>query len=79
MRANGSGLNRHEKSHSPQRNSVCYRSRRKKDSRQIDLKEHGGLWEDFYDVLIAKQRKDEPRESLESVKRRLRRAGKLDG
>ena len=51
----------------------------KKTAVQIDLKEHGGLWEDFYDVLIAKQRKDEPRESLESVKRRLRRAGKLDG
>ena len=51
----------------------------KKTAVQIDLKEHGGLWEDFYDVLTAKQRKDEPRESLESVKRRLRRAGKLDG
>ena len=51
----------------------------KKTAVQIDLKEHGGLWEDFYDVLIAKQRNDEPRESFESVKRRLRRAGKLDG
>jgi len=50
----------------------------KKTAVQIDLKEHGELWEDFYDVLIAKQRKDEPRESFESVKRRLRRAGKLD-
>ncbi len=51
----------------------------KKTAVQIDLKKHGGLWEDFYDLLIAKQRKDEPRESFEYVKRRLRRAGKLDG
>ena len=25
----------------------------------IDLEEYGDLWEDFYDVLIAQQRKDE--------------------
>jgi hypothetical protein len=36
------------------------------------------LWEDFYDVLIAKRRKDEPRESLESVNSRLHRSGKLN-
>ena len=45
----------------------------------IDLKEHGELWEDFYDSLIARSRADEPRESLESVKERLRQAGKLRG
>jgi len=43
----------------------------------IDLKEHGELWEDFYDSLIARSRTDEPRESLDSVKERLRQAGKL--
>lgn len=45
----------------------------------IDLKKHGELWEDFYDALVARQRAHEPRESFESVKRRLRKAGKLDG
>lgn len=45
----------------------------------IDLKKHGELWEDFYDGLTAKKRKDEPRESLESVRELLERTGKLDG
>jgi len=44
---------------------------------QIDLKEYGELWEDIYDSIIAKQRATEPRESLESVKKRLRDQGKL--
>jgi hypothetical protein len=37
----------------------------------IDLKEYGELWEDFYDTLLAIQRKNEPRESFESVKAML--------
>jgi hypothetical protein len=37
----------------------------------IDLKEYGELWEDFYDTLLSIQRKNEPRESLESVKAML--------
>ncbi len=45
----------------------------------IDLSKYADLWEDFYDTLIAHQRCKEPRESLNSVKKRLRRAGKLDG
>ena len=45
----------------------------------IDLQKHGELWEDFYDVLIARLRATEPRESLTSVKRRLRKKGKLHG
>jgi len=44
---------------------------------QIDLKRHGRLWEDFYDNLICEQRKNEPRVSWQTVKRRLKRAGKL--
>jgi len=44
----------------------------------IDLKKHGELWEDFYDGLTAKKRKDEPRESLESVKERFKKKGKLN-
>lgn len=44
---------------------------------QIDLKEHGELWEDFYDALLARTRADEPRESLEEVRQRLLEQGKL--
>jgi hypothetical protein len=43
----------------------------------IDLKKHRDLWEDLYDGLVARQRKDEPRESLKTVRQRLRRQGKL--
>ena len=45
----------------------------------IDLSKCADVWEDFYDTLIAHQRANEPRESLHSVKKRLRRAGKLNG
>jgi hypothetical protein len=45
----------------------------------IDLRKYGELWEDFYDALIARERADEPRESLEVVREKLRRQGKLDG
>ena len=37
----------------------------------IDLKRHSELWEDFYDRAVARSREGEPRESLESVKKRL--------
>ncbi len=39
----------------------------------IDLKQHGELWEDFYDVLVARARQDEPRETLAEVRERLAR------
>jgi hypothetical protein len=42
----------------------------------IDLKKNGDLWEDFYDVTLAAKRKAEPRESLESVKKRILSNGK---
>ncbi len=42
----------------------------------IDLKKNARLWEDFYDIAVAKSRAKEPRESLESVRRRLRIRGK---
>ncbi len=45
----------------------------KKTAVIIDLKTHGELWEDFMDSLISRQRKGEPRESLESVRRSLKR------
>ena len=34
----------------------------------IDLGKHAGLWEDFYDRAPAESRRDEPHESLETVK-----------
>jgi hypothetical protein len=43
----------------------------------IDLKKHSQVWEDFCDATVARQRKAEPRETLESVKTRLRRHAKL--
>jgi len=43
----------------------------------IDLKRHSEVWEDFHDVSVARQRQHEPRETLESVKQKLRRRGKL--
>ena len=43
----------------------------KKKAVLIDLEKHGALWEDFCDVLRAKEREDEPRESLGSVKKKI--------
>jgi len=37
----------------------------------IDLNKYSDLWEDFYDCLIAHNRRKEPRESLKSVKKRF--------
>lgn len=51
----------------------------KKTAVVIDLEQHGELWEDIYDNLIAKSRKDEPRESWKKVKQKLKRAGKING
>ena len=51
----------------------------KKKAVVIDLKKHGRLWEDFYDSLVARMRAEEPRESLSSVREKLRRQGKFGG
>jgi hypothetical protein len=51
----------------------------KKTAVLIDLKRHGQLWEDFYDSVVAGNRTHEPRESLDAVKDRLHRLGKLRG
>lgn len=37
----------------------------------IDLKKNRQLWEDFYDIALAKSRENEPREAWASVKKRL--------
>jgi len=44
----------------------------RKKAVQIDLKKHGRLWEDVYDAWVCESRMKEPRESLESVKARLK-------
>ncbi len=44
----------------------------------IDLKKYGELWEDFYDSQTTRLRAKEPRETLESIKKHLRKQGKLD-
>ncbi|MDQ1266478.1 MAG: hypothetical protein QG635_1630 [Bacteroidota bacterium] len=44
----------------------------------IDLKKYQSLWEDFYDILLAKSRENEPRERIESVKRKLKNQGKMN-
>ena len=36
----------------------------------IDLKKNSELWEDFYDSAVARERQNEPREALKTVKRR---------
>lgn len=46
---------------------------------QIDLRKHGDVWEDVYDSLTARKRSREPRESLNSVKKRLIKRRKLNG
>jgi hypothetical protein len=51
----------------------------RKTAAVIDLREHQRLWEDFYDSLLAASRADEPRESFESVRRRLARKPARNG
>ncbi len=48
----------------------------KKSAVVIDLKKHGKLWEDFYDTLKVRQRKNEPRETIQMVKDKLKRSSK---
>lgn len=36
----------------------------------IDLQKNKELWEDIYDTLVASERDNEPRESLDQVKKK---------
>jgi len=45
----------------------------------FDHKRNRVLWADFYDTLLARKRRNEPRESLAKVRRKLIKAGKLNG
>jgi hypothetical protein len=53
--------------------------RGRKTAAVIDLRRHEQLWEDFYDALVVESRSDEPRESLESVRQRLKRKSVSNG
>jgi hypothetical protein len=53
--------------------------RGRKTAAVIDLRKHQELWEDFYDSFLVESRADEPRESLETVKRRLTQKPLRDG
>lgn len=43
----------------------------------IDLKINRRLWEDIQDILVARQRRKEPRVSAQQVEQRLRKLGKI--
>ncbi len=45
----------------------------------IDLHKYGELWEDFYESVTASLRAKEPRETLDSIRKRLRKKHKLNG
>ena len=42
----------------------------------INLKHYSELWEDFYDSAVARERENEPRETLESIQNRFAARGK---
>lgn len=50
----------------------------KKIAVMIDLQKYGEIWEDFYDSVTARLRANEPRETLMSVRKHLRKKGKLN-
>ncbi len=54
-------------------------SQGKKTGVLINLKKYGALWEDIYDNWLAQKRRHEPRETLQSVRARLKRQGLLNG
>jgi hypothetical protein len=43
----------------------------KKTAVVIDLKKNPRIWDDFYDRVLAEQRATEPRETLDSVKKKF--------
>ena len=45
----------------------------------IDLKKNRKLWEDFQDLVIADERRNAPRETLEQVKAILKKKRKENG
>lgn len=45
----------------------------------IELEHYGELWQNFHDLLLAEQRKDEPREALDNVRKKLIKQSFLKG
>jgi hypothetical protein len=49
-------------------------ARGRRTSVVIDLRRHRALWEDLFDVCVARQRRNEMREPLSKVKKRVQSA-----
>jgi len=43
----------------------------KKKAVILDLRQHKEVWEDVYDTLLTMERRDEPRETLEEVRKKV--------
>lgn len=54
-----------------------YNAKGKRTAVLIDLEQNPSLWEDLFDVALARSRADEPTENWTTVRRRLERAGRL--
>ena len=54
-----------------------YDAKGKATTVMIDLQRNRGLWEDLFDVALARGRAAESSESWTTVRRRLERAGRL--
>lgn len=54
-----------------------YNAKGKRTAVLIDLERNSALWEDLFDVALARTRAAEPTESWSTVRRRLERAGRL--
>jgi hypothetical protein len=54
-----------------------YNARGKRTAVLIDLEANAALWEDLFDVALARSRASEPTERWATVRRRLERAGRL--
>lgn len=54
-----------------------YNAKGKATAVMIDLERNRALWEDLFDVALARGRAAEPTENWGTVRRRLERAGRL--
>lgn len=54
-----------------------YNAKGKRTAVLIDLEQNPSLWEDLFDVALARSRAHEATESWVTVRRRLARAGRL--
>lgn len=54
-----------------------YNAKGKRTAVLIDLEQNPALWEDLFDVALARSRADEPTENWTTLRRRFERAGRL--